>query len=403
MIVPFYGVSQEKISSNSILASARNSLAVQLDSQKVAFLEKEYFQLPVIDELEFRTETDRFDLSRQEYTLRARFHEAKERTAQNNLHQKKINRMAGSTRISIADALNDRYNTMVDYWEVLQELEWQEQYQVLVEDRYSVLRKQAAAMINVPILSLVKAEEAVLENQNRIDRLNQKVQQIEEELGVFLGETNTQLDTSNFISLERIAEIFQTINSIESNHPALQDRQMRIEEDEASYELEEAENENTIEYIQLRYANRKDLVPWQEFSVGIGIRLPFPNNNLAQLNDIRFEQLENTHRKTILEQTIQVQLLEHKKELQLLFAERKALGEQIRSSQAFYALEQYQKQADQDPLILLELQEILLKKEQQLLDLKIEIIEKYVDLLQISGKMVAIPYTNYLEETLPSF
>ena len=64
---------QTPLSTSDILASAKNQYVLQLQNQRVGFLKNATHKLPLVDEMEFRTETNDFQLSEQRYALREDF------------------------------------------------------------------------------------------------------------------------------------------------------------------------------------------------------------------------------------------------------------------------------------------------------------------------------------------
>jgi hypothetical protein len=61
---------QTLLSSNSILASAREDIKPGLQHQHLQYIEETNRGLPFVERILIRTETDRFDVDRQEYLAR---------------------------------------------------------------------------------------------------------------------------------------------------------------------------------------------------------------------------------------------------------------------------------------------------------------------------------------------
>ena len=74
VFVPTLSNAQNTLSTSDILSSAKQQYVLSLQQQRIDFLKNSTHKLPLVDEMEFRTETNDFKLEEQQYVLRGRFH-----------------------------------------------------------------------------------------------------------------------------------------------------------------------------------------------------------------------------------------------------------------------------------------------------------------------------------------
>jgi hypothetical protein len=90
-------------------------------------------------------------------------------------------------------------------------------------------------------------------------------------------------------------------------------------------------------------------------------------------------------------------------ELALIFQQYDLIQRQIVESQAQFTLNQYAKIQGSQPLALLRMQEVILRRQAQLVDFEHDAFLKYLKLLNWSGKVAEMPLKNYLSVDLSVF
>ena len=99
--------------------------------------------MPWADQLEFRTETDEMELSRQEYLTRFRFNNKAIRKAYENIHLSNIQSEEIENILILEQSLMNKYFLLIKYNTLLQELTLKKEQQKVALDIIYVLKKKA--------------------------------------------------------------------------------------------------------------------------------------------------------------------------------------------------------------------------------------------------------------------
>ena len=87
LLVTYTSAGQTVVSSYQLLANELDSSLIQLLQDNRTYLKNTNQEMPLINKLEFRTETDELDLGRQEYVFRISFNGKKSREVQQKITQ----------------------------------------------------------------------------------------------------------------------------------------------------------------------------------------------------------------------------------------------------------------------------------------------------------------------------
>lgn len=398
-IIPIISLAQVA-STASILSSAQSEEAVRLAERMTSFLQNTSHEMPRIQELEFRTETDEFQVGQQEYLFRLSPNTTKMRRAQRGLHQQHIVLTQQEQLLLINDALEDRYEALVEWKQLQEKEEILEALEVLYADRVNVLTKSATWPDFDPE-DLIDAEAEAQEIAFERLTVSGKMQQLAVEFGQFGGNTESVTpDTAQWISLARIAGLLQTSGDSISNHPLLMRREANIGMVQQEYALERAATSRWLDFVQARYGGNDNVLFKEVFSVGVGFKLPLKGDKKLDLNELELEQIEEENRYQLLQSQLLQQAEAWKGQLLQLLQQHQLLQTQIANSQSTPILERYRQLDDANPLTLLKMREVQLKKALQLQDVRYRIYRAYIQWLDVSGRMIALPLKNYLSEGL---
>jgi hypothetical protein len=167
-------------------------------------------------------------------------------------------------------------------------------------------------------------------------------------------------------------------------------------------EIELSEINNPISYTQLKVGGNGN--NFQEFvSVGFGVRLPLKGDKKLDLNELAFEKMEASGEYSILKEKLtyeQQQLIERTNQL---ITQKQFLQKQLKNSQAVFVLEKLLETDGSNPSDILDLKEIIIKKEQKINQIDFEILAIYVEWLAVSNKMMERPLQNHLVSEVSFF
>ncbi len=395
---------QNTLSSSEILASAKQQYVLGLQQQRVDFLKNSAHKLPLVDEMEFRTETNDFLLREQQYVLRGRFHTKAQQRAHADFQQAKIELNTIDEQLLMQDLLRDRYDAIVkvSYFEKL--LVAKKEQKILLEDRMTVLKKS----VNLPkfnILDLIDAEDDlhladrdILRLKNALNLAQQKIFRYSNERGYL------KTDDLQLIDMEQLMEVARSLSSEPSTaHATLVKRNLNINLAAKEQAIRRTQEENTIDYFQAQIGGTDDRGFRQNFSLGMGITIPVRNRQQKNIDELEFEKIDEGLKYEELKIKLKERMTQIRLEMETQFELYQLLNQQLENSQADEVLEQYQKVAGASPIAMLKLKGSQFKKELEQFRIQQDIYLLYVELLDASGKMMELPLRNYLMGSLEAF
>lgn len=398
-----FGAAQTVLSSSDFLKNAQSATAISYEQQKVELLKNGTYEVPVIDKLEFRTQTDENEWKQQEYRVRMSPTGRKERKEYQNFHQTEIALAETEERAILQDALTNRYNLLVDWQDLTQSLVLLNQQKLVIEDRIMVFKRQALT-VNFDIANLIDAEDALHEIQQ--DILEKELMQ--KRMGNFIKKdlnltADVQIDTTNQLTFTDLKNAIIDLNTPTETHPNLIQRQSKIAVINAEEQLEIARNSQWLDFVETRYKNDNNNPLADEFSIGVGIRIPFKNQMQLDLNELAIDRLEEQNDLNLKTVELTEDIEEIQEKLTLLFQQHDQIAQQMKESQAQFSLDQFKKTGNANPLTLLKIQENLLRRQASLQKLEARAFKYYIDLLDLTGRVVEAPLRNYLHRDFAPF
>jgi hypothetical protein len=397
------GTTQTVLSSSDFLKNAQSETAISYQQQKVDLLQNGTYKIPVIDKLEFRTQTDENEWKQQEYRVRMSPSGLKERKEYQNFHQSEIDFAATEERGILQDVLINRYNLLVDWQDLRQSLTLLRQQELVIEDRIMVFKRQALT-VDFDIANLIDAEDVLHKIQQDILKKELEEKRTENFVKRDLNLTaDVQLDRTNWVTFSNLKTAVADLKIPISTHPNLVQRQSKIALINAEEQLEIARNQQWFDFVETRYKNDDKNPVENEFSIGVGIRIPFKNQMQLDLNELALDRLEEQNSLNLKTVKLTDNIEEIQERLTLLFQQHDQITEQMQESQALFSLDQFTKTGNVNPLTLLKIQENLLKRQASLQKLEAQAFEYYIDLLDWTGRVVALPLRNYLQRDFAEF
>jgi len=396
---------QAIISSGTILASAREDLAPGLQKRHTQYMAETNHGLPFVEEISLRTETDRFNADRQEYLGRVSLNGWSEMRRVRELHSAELTAQQKTERVYLHEALIDRYETIASIYQVLHELSLREQLQLVYEDKITVLKKMASLNVKPDLDELIKAEYDLDEEMLNIETSHAQLEHLKNLVAILSPGTSGewQLDTSHFISPAQMELVIDQLAVNVSQNPSLVEKQNELEEIDAEYDLERAESNQMLDFLQVRYAGRPESGFDQDFSVGAGFLLPFKGSSTVKLNELKIEKNDAEQEAQIYENELTRQLTIAMHKIKSLGMRYRMAEQQWKNSQASFTLDQYSVAQVEGPFLLLSAKEMQLKREMALLEIQRDMLEEYLQVLDWTGNLSAEPPVNYLSTNLENY
>ena len=246
---------QEPISITDILLTATKSPDLAAHQERLGLWNISNFDLPVIDKLEFRTQTNNSDLREQEYRVRLSPTGQKERKAQRNWYESAKASVEQEEDRYLLEAVAQRYDLVLDWLDHARRLPLLERRQLIVQDRLNALQRLVRADAKY-LQPLIEAEEDLHNLQRVIFNENAAQKGIHRKLGSIFFQTEIQdIDTSKLLIMNDLRLIYALSDTVNAGHPDLQRRYAAIDELKAEYELEEASNKQWLDFAEVRYRN----------------------------------------------------------------------------------------------------------------------------------------------------
>ena len=408
-------VAQNPLSTSSILATAKTQTAIALQERKIDVLNGQSYRLPFFEKVDFQTETDRFQWQRQEYRVRTSFNGWDEMKSLKQQKEANLVKEQAERNVLFKDVLYDRYALLVAYRYEQTTLKMYRQMFNVFADKRDVLQKMAKRSTDFNIEDLIKAEDAAFDFQQKILQSEGTIRNIDQFLNRILAGSATtkfetsssvttiQLDTTDWIPLSIIRRFVAELPQTAAKNPLLAHQEAKISVVQSEYNLEKAQTKKIIDYAQIRNSARNRDALIREWSVGVGIAIPYRGSSKIELNNIAFKHLEEENKLKNLQTNLDLQIFSLQQDLDLIFKEYDFVEKQVNESQTLYALDHYASIQGSPPIVLLRMKELVLKRQSQLISLEHAAYQKYIKWLDLTGKLSELPLKNYLSAGLTGF
>jgi hypothetical protein len=231
------------------------------------------------------------------------------------------------------------------------------------------------------------------------------VDQLKQYIGILtpIASGEWQLDTVNFITPVQMELIVDQIPDTITVNPNLEQKQNKIEEINAEYDLEKAKSNQMLDFMQLRYAGRVDDPIDQDLSFGVGFILPFKGSSRVKMGELLIDKNNADQNVRLYQNNLVRQITIARQKVSSLGLRYRLAQKQWEDSQAKFTLEQSEVFQTTDPLTLLNAREMQLKRQLGLLDIQRDMLEQFLKILDWSGYISAAPQVNYLSTNLETY
>lgn len=351
------------------------------------------FNKPLFRQLEFRTETNEFNLNQQEYTFRLSFqnlfdnkYSSKIYTLEKKIAEKKY-------AIWKAKVLAQKYSDLIDCYQIHELLDSYQstirQYKIMY-NTYAIRLPEKSELIK----TLAKIEIKLIEYQNEIIKL--------------------ELDSSDVYNLMRLDKTFLTDAPLDIHPTALlsfltQDQtlvhaetevaQWQVEIEHNEYRQRKAAGNQILDFIQTRYASDPEDPVKEKASVGLGLKIPYIIRNNYLNENYQFNRMKLLWESEQKQQIWLQELVVRKTELINKCKQFIALEEKIDQLESKYALPKLMEEVIFEPEDVMDIRLEINMLNIHKIKFKFEILEEYIQYLHHSGHLLTNPEYYYL--TMP--
>ena len=391
----------EGVSVTEFLSSAAQDPTLHFQNEKVDFLEGSSPNTPLIREVEFRARIDEFNESQQRYGVRISPTGWGETRNGKRVYKARLEYNEAQLELLLNKALKRRYRVLIDFARTRDLLDLNRKLMAIAEDRADIKRKSINDLDSDPT-ALVAAEDDIIQLQLDIIDLENSVRDLEDEIKTAMGADGpVSLDPVNLVDIDAIKQAIENFSHPpEAENIHIRRAHLSTELAENRYNLEKAENRRYLSFFQFDYEmdERRDFE--EAMILRFGIMLPIVNPNRLDIDRRKITSLreksdfENLRRKIAGDITFFLRDLERSMKQYDILLQRQA------ASNAQSSLEVFKRIEGTNPLKLLKMKKSILKTEVAITKMKRRILRKYVNLLDVSGKLSERPLRNHLSTNL---
>ncbi len=389
---------KEKLTIDSFIMTAQSDLKLQNQRELTRYLKDAPSSTPYIDRMEFRTETEEFDLEKQKYSLRF-YPKGWGETQYTRQVTELASQSCRTEQLNYYNtALKMRYDLVLDYLETRSMIDLKRQLATVCEDRTHVLNKKSAGSLSFDISELIAAEELLTDLRLELVGLENKMTGLNHQISVAAdSQMPVAFDRRRLID---ISAIEKKINEIPMettvNNVKLEDQKNKMDLANSKYMLEQAKSRDYLSYFEFAYDSDDYDDAQKACSIEVAIKLPFINSDRDGVNRRKVSYMKerlqyNEKMRDLAEKKITLIRV-----LDRLIQQYTLLEANKKNSNAEVSFKAYLKMDSMDPLNLLKIKESIIKSDIQLEKTSFNIRGKFIELMDIMGKLPEKPFKNYI-------
>jgi len=391
-------LSAENLTIEEFLMSAQEDYKLKNHGELVDYFENSSTSTPFLDKIEFRAELEDFEKFDQKYSLRFYPKGWGETKSGNKVAQikKKENEIEHEEYFN--SALEERYELLLYYLETTALLRKHKDLLNVYKDRVTVLNNMAQTAEEFDVISIIFAEDKLIDLQLDIVSLEDDLTKITHKIqAVTNKDAKIEFDEKKIISVTDIKNLLpDTEDNSQIDNIYIRNRKLKIELAKSKYELEVAKTRDYISFFNLDYKTEDYKEPNKSFSIGLGFKLPFINPDRDDINKRKADHIEE---KLNLEYALRVnseEITSITRSMNRMFAQHDILAQRTESGNATTSFKKYMEMDGINPITLLKLKESMLKGDMKLIKIGTNIKIKYIQLINVLGKLTEKPLKNYL-------
>jgi len=280
LLFPTILLSQQKINANEFLKRTIEKYGISDFEEK----KQENPKFPLIEKLEFRTETHEFIREEREYMFRLTPSTDEKRKAQEDLYNR-INQKPNLEREKyLCDLSFELQKDWLSLWYYVEARDINLQMFELNENLDSIY---SMSLENTDLNDLIKLRQ----ERNDLGFSIKKYELQYTELCDLYGIDQNQIDFSNILSLENLIKII----GLKIAYPiarSIRDLDFDLSVKELEHQLENSENHRILDFMQLQYQGPKTDPYAERISFGVGFILPNSGNRKIKLKELEIEAEE---------------------------------------------------------------------------------------------------------------
>lgn len=356
------------------------------------------FRLPYVESVDFRTDWDRMMPSRQKYRIRANFNGF----LQNNAEIKRYNSLVNLKTIKLLKEQKDFLTQK--YIQILEAID-ADQNKAICDELLShflnldnIYRKAMAMGSEVSVSDFLKNKENILNIHNKRNSFIQKRAFRYECLKL---DTIKHIETNNLITPQQMRAHLVLLDFRPNQN--LENKQLAAELDfiNAKVRLKKAENSKLVDYVQVGYTVREDLIGENKFSVALGLTLPYKGTTRVALKELALNKSELIAQTAIRTLKLEDEFTQLMEEFKLNYANLQVIDSLYNSQDYKRLKEQIRRSGHISPFEAEELKKSEIEVKLRRWESYFELLTCYVKLLDLNDLLAETPLRNYLSDAEP--
>ena len=391
---------QNSVSTSDILKSSFKTSQVLFNEDRTALLSNTNFNMPLIENVEFRTESRDLLLKRQEYTIRISPNSVRAISSHNQINKNRLKEIEIENQIQINLELEKRYYLIID-------LIFNERMITLFEEKQDQLNDKLFLLgervydTNFDVKDLIETEDDLFDTKLRTSTIKEENNHLKKRIIQLLGSSldSLQLDNNQLLQVEHILSHNQK-DSLESDNLPIKLKKLKLNTLENEMRLNVAKSNQFLDYVQAKYGGKNSFLFNENFSIGLGFNLPFFGNSNEKKGAIYHKKLSEESEILYLANKLKERQRLDQDALNIAIKNYTTLVEQNEQSSVNSIYETYQKIEGVSPLMLLKLKILQHKKKIEILKAEHELYTSYIRSLASKELLFQQPYLNYLSSGL---
>lgn len=393
------GQTKESIDLNTVLSGAFTGIEYPMLNAANRTLMEMNYNLPLLEKIEFRTETDRMTFGRQEFLLRTSFNDPRLKRAITEKRNSFLS-VRNIENLSVTrEKLYEKYKILLKWMDLKKQMNIITASQKLIQNQLDVYESMLSAGMQTDLSDYLKARKNSLSTEQAKQQVESEITTIKESL-----QLNTEIELSESDIVVRVQDVLSIILSLNpeyERHYAIIEKNAAIQYLESGFRLESIKAKKILDFVQARYTVREDLLFENRFSISLGLQLPWRGSAQIEKNDIKTKQIEIQTDKELIKLDLERKYKDLLTDLELKYKFYQDLTALEVDPEIIQLRDKILNSGRLDPIRMLKIKESELELEKDKIKVTHEILTIYIELLHTSGVLYQAPYKNYLSPLLP--
>ncbi len=388
----------QKLIIHQLLTESLNNRNIESFNQHLSNISSLNYNLPFVEKIELRTETERLLTSRQEFLFRSSFNGLDQRKKE-NLKFKALISWKSYDLVKFRNSLlSDCYSDILDIVFVSEKIALSNRFLDFFAEKEKMTELILIRGNSADLMDLVKVKEDIVQEKIRIQEQTNELKTLLSKREVFKSMV------PGFDSIIGIDQIISFVSSLVpdfNNHWILQEYNFENEYLSAVLAKEKAESAKIVDFFQMKYTVRDDLLLQNRFSVGMGFAIPWKGSSRLKQQDVIIKQQTRNADRVVEKLKLEEKFGKARTDLFSTFENYKMFL-LLRDDPDMIKLKEKIKASGRvEPLKLLDFKKSELETAAKLIDLKHKIFKSYIEVLESSGVLCGLPYRNYFHPLFP--